>query len=138
VEWHPIGGEHCLSTELMPLKPFTAHTISNSWTSGNIGPCVQESLARAVFRQHTAAAAGGFDPARSGAEWWVQVRHVDDGQGEAVSFHWDKDEDLVDDYGVHVHPAISTVTYITGGIHFSPESEPFCPLTYPSCPAKSA
>jgi hypothetical protein len=26
---------------------------------------------------------------------------------------WDKDEDLVDDYGVNVHPAISTVTYLT-------------------------
>jgi hypothetical protein len=120
--------------------------------------CALESLARAIFRQHTKALAvvggegaeikaagagakagpgpgprtgelsgagpGGkeevdsdsdlnFDPSRSGAEWWVQVRHAGDGQDEAVSFHWDKDEDLVDDYGVNVHPAISTVTYLT-------------------------
>ena len=29
-----------------------------------------------------------------------------------VSFHWDKDESLVDAYGVNVHPAVSTVTYL--------------------------
>jgi hypothetical protein len=83
-----------------------------------------EQLALDVFNFHTASAArGSFDPATSGAEWWVQIRpspegtgrysmhasnddHSDNGSDNAqnntddcvkkggISFHWDKDEDL--------------------------------------------
>lgn len=83
------------------------------WLGASSEPrCALESLARLVFEAHAGSVAADFDPERSGAEWWVQLRHADDGQAEAVSFHWDKDEDLVDEFGVNVHPAISTVTYL--------------------------
>ena len=36
------------------------------------------------------------------------------GQGdETIGLHWDKDEDLVDNQGLNVHPHISTVTYLS-------------------------
>jgi hypothetical protein len=96
-----------------------------------------EQLAVDVFNFHTATAArGSFDPAKSGAEWWVQIRpspgtgrysmHAsnDDAQNNAddcvkkggISFHWDKDEDLrlLTGGNTYVHPHLSTVTYLTG------------------------
>eukprot|EP00121_Abeoforma_whisleri_P009287 Awhi_evm2s8536 len=78
-----------------------------------------------------------------GAEWWVQVRNSNDGiasddeedlessedlkkfknignfgvilddEKEGVGFHWDKDEDLVDEIGININPQIATVTYLT-------------------------
>ena len=32
---------------------------------------------------------------------------------ETIRFHWDKDEDLVDEQGIAVFPHLSTVTYLT-------------------------
>lgn len=51
------------------------------------------------------------DRERSGAEFWVQRR----GAGEGIAFHWDKDEALRDAGDVLLHPAVSTVTYLTDG-----------------------
>ena len=87
--------------------------------------CALEHLARAVFSAHAGGCASRFDARKTGAEWWVQLR-MDTAEGErvnpfnpddandpaGVSFHWDKDENLVDAYGVNVHPALSTVTYL--------------------------
>jgi len=84
------------------------------WLAAGSKPrCVLEELARRVFELHVAGTDGTWDVDKSGAEWWVQVRREGDGHNETVSFHWDKDEDLVDGFGVNVHPAISTVTYVT-------------------------
>jgi hypothetical protein len=86
---------------------------SSNWLAATAAPrCALERLARAVFNQHTAGV--DFDPERSGAEWWAQVR----GGGhreEAIEFHWDVDEHFCDGPGggLHVHPHISTVTYLT-------------------------
>ena len=102
-----------LSLEALIADCRAAFVGESFWLDANTEPrCALESLARIIFRHHIKDAAANvgdekgkadplcsFDPARSGAEWWVQLRHVDDGQSEAVSFHWDKDEDLVDDYG---------------------------------------
>jgi hypothetical protein len=87
--------------------------------------CALEHLARAVFSAHARGCASRFDARKTGAEWWVQLRrdtcegervnpfNPDDASDPAgVSFHWDKDESLVDAYGVNVHPALSTVTYL--------------------------
>ena len=96
--------------------------------------CALELLARAVFKAHCdESVAKKFSPEKTGVEWWVQLRkdsgddsekkeqneynplHEDDSNNPAgVSFHWDKDENLVDSYGVNIHPVISTVTYVTG------------------------
>ena len=85
----------------------------SNWLAATAEPrCALERLARAVFERHTAGVA--FDPRASGAEWWAQVR----GGGhrhEGIEFHWDVDEhfcDRSDTGGVHVHPHLSTVTYL--------------------------
>ena len=93
---------------------FDQQTGSN-WLPATAAPrCSLEKLAKAIFAKHTASAT--FDPQRSGAEWWAQVR--DGGQQqEGIEFHWDVDEhfcDLPDGGGVHVHPTLSTVTYLSG------------------------
>ena len=96
------------------------------WLGVNAQPrCALEHLARAVFSAHARGCASRFDARKTGAEWWVQLRrdtcegervnpfNPDDASDPAgVSFHWDKDESLVDAYGVNVHPALSTVTYL--------------------------
>ncbi|KAJ1488074.1 hypothetical protein T484DRAFT_1784257, partial [Baffinella frigidus] len=65
-----------------------------------------EALAQGIFKEHAKHAA--FDPARSGVEWWVQVRRA--GQREEdIGMHWDKDETLVDSQGLNVHPQAATV-----------------------------
>ena len=69
--------------------------------------CTIEALAAAVFRTHTRKMGGdAFDRGMSGAEWWVQT-------GKRVGLHWDKDEACREKSGVFVHPALSTVTYLT-------------------------
>ena len=62
-----------------------------------------EELVCAVFREHTARAVpGSFDPAISGAEWWVQQRELPPGDAPTAmtdaelasssqEWHWDKD-----------------------------------------------
>ena len=31
----------------------------------------------------------------------------------SIGMHWDKDEDLVDQQGINIHPHLSTVTYLS-------------------------
>jgi hypothetical protein len=69
------------------------------------GLCLLEKAALEVFRLHTATCAD-FDPKRSGAEWWVQVRRPNkpaptgtvevesELEGESIQWHFDKDETL--------------------------------------------
>lgn len=83
----------------------------SSWLPAEARPrCLPEAVAAAVFARHTAGAS--YDPARSGAEWWAQVRHSGH-EEEAVQFHWDTDEAAVEQHGVNLHPHLSTVTYLT-------------------------
>ena len=86
----------------------------SNWLAATAEPrCSLERLARAIFERHTAGVA--FDPATSGAEWWAQVRGGGD-RHEGIEFHWDVDEHLCDVQGgggVHVHPHLSTVTYLS-------------------------
>lgn len=96
------------------------------WLASDAAPrCALEAVARAVFAHHTRGLPRPL-PAElrpSGAEWWVQVRRDgDSGDGSggsptasSVAFHTDKDEDLVDEGGPLIHPAVSTVTYLSCG-----------------------
>lgn len=44
------------------------------------------------------------------AEWWCQLREGGDDHGkETIGFHWDKDEELLDEAGLNVFPQLSTV-----------------------------
>ncbi|CAE7373090.1 unnamed protein product [Symbiodinium sp. CCMP2456] len=83
----------------------------SSWMPFHETPrCFAERLALAVFRHHTAGCR--FDPARSGAEWWAQVRQSGHHE-EGIQFHWDTDEVAVERHDVNVHPHLSTVTYLS-------------------------
>lgn len=107
------------------------------WCSSDSKPrCVLERMALEVFKHHVGDAV--YDPATSGAEFWVQIRPSPpagrynllsedvkkknsskeddiDLESTGICFHWDKDEDLRLMMGgqVYVHPHISTVTYLS-------------------------
>ena len=104
--------------------------------------CMLEELALTIFNYHVhhpqgalfAEATSSFDPERSGAEWWIQVKDVGIEEGpetaeckandvdqppppttstSAIDLHYDKDEDAAERYGVGLFPVVSTITYIT-------------------------
>ena len=107
--WLPAERAHAITRTAMgtaePSAPPAAGTVS-----------LAEQLAAQVFAQHTAAAAlhGHFDPARSGAEFWAQVRRPG-APHESIGMHWDKDEWFFADCAMFVHPQLSTVTYLAEG-----------------------
>jgi hypothetical protein len=102
------------------------------WLAASDTPrCTLEQFAADIFEHHTATLEkGSFDPTRSGAEWWIQIRPSPEKAGryamhgdltdlneqQGVCFHWDKDEELRTICGgaTYVHPHWSTVTYLTG------------------------
>eukprot|EP00439_Symbiodinium_sp_Y106_P054398 s3439_g7.t1 len=50
----------------------------------------------------------------AGAEFWVQRRGAEVKQARrGMNWHFDKDEDLLDDVGLCVHPLVATATYLT-------------------------
>jgi len=74
--------------------------------------CQFERMAKEIFEHHTKSAK--FQGQRSGVEWWVQIRRGGLGDKQTdIGMHWDKDEDLVDQQGINIHPQISTVTYLS-------------------------
>ena len=76
--------------------------------------CSLERMAHEVFKFHTQGIAeGDFNPDKSGAEWWVQVR-TSGNEEEGIEFHWDMDEFLIESTGFNVHPHLSSVTYLSG------------------------
>ena len=101
-------------TEVAALCADCEGVCSSHWLAASAQPrCALERLAHAIFVRHTEGVQ--FDPARSGAEWWAQVRTGGHRQ-EGIEFHWDVDEHLCDlpgGGGVHVHPHLSTVTYLS-------------------------
>jgi hypothetical protein len=118
------------------------------WIGCNDSPrCSLEQIASDIFHYHTQLlTANGqqqyYNPNKSGAEWWVQIRPSPKNVGrysmhatpntksndthnnsndevdmtkDGISFHWDKDEELrlVCGGTTYVHPHLSTVTYLT-------------------------
>ena len=87
------------------------------WMPADAEPtCPLERLALSIFRLHTSGRP--FDRARSGAEWWANVtrsetvRRTQGSYGD-IAVHLDKDEDAYSRYNLLVHPALSTVTYLS-------------------------
>ena len=70
-------GELCNDCALV----FGQQTGSNWLPAAATPSCALERLALAIFEQHTAGVA--FDRARSGAEWWVQVREGGSGKQDS-------------------------------------------------------
>eukprot|EP00040_Diaphanoeca_grandis_P009096 m.47623 g.47623 ORF g.47623 m.47623 type:complete len:350 (-) comp20540_c0_seq3:60-1109(-) len=98
-----------------------------------------EAMAASIYQYHLAAnpEAPHFTPdiKVAGAEWWVQVRGCDLEEGDAIGFHWDRDEVLADhNPPVLVHPHVATVTYLTG--YGAPtvviEQDPIVPAVAPT------
>ena len=82
------------------------------WLGAGAKPrCGLEALAAAVFELHL----GERERAAAvGVEWWVQVRGRGSKDGEAIGFHWDRDEVLADGVPQRlVHPTVATVTYLS-------------------------
>ena len=87
------------------------------WMPADAEPtCPLEHLALSIFRLHTSGRP--FDRSRSGAEWWANVtrsetvRRAQGSYGD-IAVHLDKDDDAYSRYNLLVHPALSTVTYLT-------------------------
>lgn len=72
-----------------------------------------EHIAQQIFRFHAKPVEGLYDPARSGAEWWVHFRGPKEEYGEHIGFHWDKDERYADATKKFIHPHVATVTYLS-------------------------
>ena len=106
---------------------------------GEVGTTLLERVAAGIFEYHTRGLKAGFDydPRRSGAEFWTQVKDQQSssiggkgrggggggGGGErqgystssgGVDIHYDKDEELATAAGLAIFPDISTVTYLDG------------------------
>ena len=88
--------------------------------------CTLEHMAKDIFDFYVRNNGVDYNPATSGAEWWVQIRpspettgrysmHAPDVGGSSVHLHWDKDEELRILCGgsTYVHPHWSTVTYLS-------------------------
>jgi hypothetical protein len=97
--------------------------------------CDLEILAREIYKRHvntynlhTSTSSGGEkksfsgknsgctateDAAKSGAEWWVQVKPAGSNK-TPVDLHYDKDEALAEAFCLGSFPTLSTVTYLTG------------------------
>ena len=97
-----------------------------------------ERLAKQIFDFHTKDLKSDveIDWNQSGAEYWTQKRDLTDhikkdkttsahsssravlaNDDTMIRFHFDKDEELVDqtEGGITVHPQLSTITYLTDG-----------------------
>ena len=75
-----------------------------------------ETLAMSILKFHTEGAVStmAIDPASSGAEWWANVTRSEmlHSHGD-IHMHFDKDERAFANYGLVVHPLLSTVTYLS-------------------------
>jgi hypothetical protein len=114
---------HALARDAKKL--FHAKHQTYFWISAGSKPrSGLEALAMKIFKHHTKNVKK-LDLEKSGAEWWIQVRNgglsasrakAGDQIGssfpglEDVGFHWDKDENLMEQRGTVVGPALSTVT----------------------------
>lgn len=71
-----------------------------------------DHIAKDILKFHTARLQLTGRPA--GAEYWVQFRSPSQPFAErGMDWHFDKDEDLLDEQDITVAPAVSTVTYLS-------------------------
>lgn len=83
-----------------------------------------EHLAWRIYQHHLEAHSDvlGTDSAVGGAEWWVQVKPLDDPSSSTcgIDLHYDKDEALAESFGLGSFPTLSTVTYLTSASQHAP------------------
>jgi hypothetical protein len=84
--------------------------------------CGLEQFARSIFSRHVKHYGLSNNehpednPPPQGAEWWVQVKPVDNTHNDAIDLHYDKDELLAEKFRLGSFPSLSTVTYLTDDI----------------------
>mmetsp|Transcript_27845 Transcript_27845/g.83192 ORF Transcript_27845/g.83192 Transcript_27845/m.83192 type:complete len:357 (+) Transcript_27845:64-1134(+) len=92
--WVGAGDEPRTLLEQFALQVFWHHLTRLGWSR------------EAVLRLGKAA----------GAEYWVQKRSPKQPLGRrSINWHYDKDEALVEDYGIMIHPLVATATYLCRG-----------------------
>jgi hypothetical protein len=103
---------HCITLSKLSKDTF--------WINGNSNPRSSlEMLALKIFFHHIEDMKCQIDLDRSGAEYWVQVKGVDndnesdDTRNLGVDIHYDKDEEIASIFKVGVFPTLSTVTYLS-------------------------
>ena len=83
------------------------------WLAHDATPrCTLERIARQIYLAHTKDVTG-INAEISGAEWWCQLRKHGDEEKETIGFHWDKDEDMLDEAGINIFPHLYVCVPIT-------------------------
>lgn len=102
---------HCIALSKMSKETF--------WVSSTSQPrSPLEMLALKIFYHHIEDLKS-IDFDRSGAEYWVQIKgvenneHDNDSKNLGVDIHYDKDEEIASTFKVGVFPYLSTVTYLS-------------------------
>lgn len=75
----------------------------------------REDTPRSALESFAQACASYHNPDYIGAEYWVQVREGKEGDEGGLSFHFDKDERMLNELDSWCHPHTSTVTYLNSG-----------------------
>ena len=97
------------------------HSKDTFWLNKEQKPnCYLEFMAQQVMIHHESKVPS--DSELIGVEFWVQVKpwvqeveQQQQQQHKSIGLHYDKDENLAEDFNIGVYPYISTVTYLTTG-----------------------
>ncbi|CAN0472659.1 unnamed protein product, partial [Ectocarpus sp. 8 AP-2014] len=106
-DFHVANKQHILGQQDSALTGPVGSTPSAVAHGENVPSRDKPGVVRRDASSHT----GGVE---SGAEWWVQQREEGRHASLGMPFHWDKDEQMLEQEGLVVCPAVSTVTYLTG------------------------
>ena len=116
----PLRGEALTSFREEALLAAWPLAEGSFWLPASSTPVnALETLARRIYdfhlRDHARPSDLVIDPETSGCEWWANLTRSDllkSGAGD-IGFHFDKDEGSYSEFGLVVHPLLSTVTYLT-------------------------
>jgi len=116
----PLRGEALTSFREEALLAAWPLAEGSFWLPASSTPVnALEALARRIYdfhlRDHARPSDLVIDPETSGCEWWANLTRSDllrSGAGD-IGFHFDKDEGSYSEFGLVVHPLLSTVTYLT-------------------------
>lgn len=108
------------------------HWVDKSVTTSVIELSELELLAWNIYQFHIETykdilSGNARENDSSGAEWWVQVKPVDEPSPSTtgIDLHYDKDEALAESFGLGSFPTLSTVTYLTCSSSNSPPTVVF-------------
>jgi hypothetical protein len=96
------------------------HWVDKSLIHSGIALSELELLAWKIYQCHLETYSdtlfNATDNDGGGAEWWVQVKPLENPSPSTcgIDLHYDKDEALAESFGLASFPALSTVTYLIG------------------------